>query len=188
MLALVTGVDEVGRGPLAGPVVAAAVILDPRHPIQGLADSKTLSAARRQALFEQIQEHCIAWALGRATVSEIDTLNILKASLLAMQRAVQALSTQPMIALVDGLYSPAFACPGWAMIGGDGLIPSIGAASIMAKVTRDEEMLAMDQLYPGYGFAANKGYPTREHRDALKTLGITPIHRRSFAPVALYTS
>ena len=181
---LIAGVDEVGRGPLAGPVVAAAVILDSQRPIEGLADSKALSAGRRQELFEQINACCIAWAVGRAEVWEIDQLNILRASHVAMQRAVEKLLIQPKALLVDGPYCPTFACPAWAMIGGDGLIAAISAASIMAKVTRDTEMLAMDLLYPGYGFAANKGYPTQLHRDALKILGITPIHRRSFAPVA----
>jgi ribonuclease HII len=180
---IIAGVDEVGRGPLAGPVLAAAVILDPQRPIQGLADSKALRESRRQELFEQIKERCVAWALGRAEVWEIDQVNILQASHLAMQRAVEKLLIQPKAVLVDGPYCPPFACPAWAMIGGDGLIASISAASIMAKVTRDAEMLAMDLLYPGYGFAANKGYPTQLHRDALKALGITPIHRRSFAPV-----
>lgn len=180
---LIAGVDEVGRGPLAGPVVAAAVILDPEQPIQGLADSKTLSAGRRESLFLEIKAHCLAYALGRAEVDEIDTLNILQASLLAMQRAVQNLSLMPSKILVDGCHCPFFTCPAEAIIGGDGLVLSISAASIVAKVTRDAEMEAMESLYPGYGFAAHKGYPTRQHRDALKTLGVTPIHRRSFGPV-----
>lgn len=183
MVSLIAGVDEVGRGPLAGPVVAAAVILDPGRPIQGLADSKTLSARRREALFVEIEARCIAWALGRAEVDEIDTLNILQASLLAMQRAVKNLSLLPSKILVDGCHCPFFTCPAEAIIGGDGLITSISAASIMAKVTRDAEMQVMDSLYPGYGFAAHKGYPTQQHRDALKILGVTPIHRRSFGPV-----
>ena len=179
----VVGVDEVGRGPLAGPVVAAAVVLDPSRPIPGLADSKILNSIKRQELFEEIKKYCIAWALGRAEVHEIDALNILRASLLAMQRAVEKLAHPPSVALVDGLHCPVFSCPAWAMIKGDGLIASISAASIMAKVTRDNEMLAMDLVYPGYGFAENKGYPTKQHRDSLKNLGITPIHRQSFAPV-----
>ena len=179
----VAGVDEVGRGPLAGPVVAAAVILDPSQAIQGLADSKVLSARRRESLFLEIKLRCIAWALGRAEVHEIDTLNILQASLLAMQRAVKNLPLLPSKILVDGCHCPFFTCPAEAIIGGDRLIPSISAASIMAKVIRDAEMQVMDNVYPGYGFSANKGYPTQQHRDALKTLGVTPIHRRSFSPV-----
>jgi len=179
----VAGVDEVGRGPLAGPVVAAAVVLDPGQPILGLADSKTLSARRRESLFVEIERCCVAWAWGWAEVEEIDSLNILQASLLAMQRAVQNLSLLPSKILVDGCHCPLFACPAEAIIGGDGLIPSISAASIMAKVIRDAIMHFMDSLYPGYGFAAHKGYPTQQHRNALKILGVTPIHRRSFGPV-----
>lgn len=179
----VAGVDEVGRGPLAGPVVAAAVILDPSQPIEGLADSKTLSARQRESLCIEIKARCRAWALGRAEVEEIDSLNILQASLLAMQRAVENLSLLPCKILVDGGHCPFFTCPAEAIIGGDGLIPSISAASIVAKVTRDAEMETLDSLYPGYGFAAHKGYPTRQHRNAIKTLGVTPIHRRSFGPV-----
>lgn len=180
---LVAGVDEVGRGPLAGPVVAAAVILDPERPIRGLADSKALTEGRRQELFAQIKANCIAWAIGCASVVEIDSLNILRASHLAMQRAVLGLAREAQLVLVDGLHCPSFPCPAWALIQGDGLIPIISAASIMAKVTRDAEMLDMDRLYPGYHFAANKGYPTQVHLEALKVLGATPIHRRSFAPV-----
>lgn len=179
----VVGVDEVGRGPLAGPVVAAAVILDPSRPIVGLADSKILNSSKRQELFEEIQKYCIAWAIGRAEVHEIDALNILRASLLAMQRAVENLAISATIALVDGLHCPVLSCPAWAMVKGDGLISSISAASIMAKVTRDTEMLAMDLRYPGYGFAEHKGYPTKQHCEGLRTLGVTPIHRQSFAPV-----
>jgi ribonuclease HII len=185
MINQIVGVDEVGRGPLAGPVVAAAVVLDPCRPIRGLADSKILSSPKRQELFEEIKKYCIAWAIGRAEVHEIDTLNILQASLLAMQRAVEKLPNLPHIALalVDGLHCPVFPFPAWAIIKGDSLIASISAASIMAKVTRDEEMVRMDLKYPGYGFAQHKGYPTRQHCEALKTLGVTPIHRQSFGPV-----
>ena len=177
------GIDEVGRGPLAGPVVAAAVILDPARPIEGLADSKALSARRRDLLFEQICTHAVAWAVGRAEVAEIDQLNILQASLLAMQRAVAGLSPVPVSALVDGNRLPQLPCPGRAIVGGDATEPCISAASIVAKVLRDREMVAMDDRYPGYGLARHKGYPTAQHLAALRTLGVSPIHRRSFGPV-----
>ncbi len=180
---LLAGVDEVGRGPLAGPVVAAAVILDPARPIAGLADSKALTEKRRQALDIEIREQALAWALGRAEVEEIDALNILQASLLAMQRAVAALSVAPYRALVDGNCCPVLACPAEAVIKGDQTVPVISAASIIAKVARDAEMVALDAVYPGYGFAVHKGYPTKAHLDALDRLGVLPIHRRSFAPV-----
>ncbi len=180
---LLAGVDEVGRGPLAGPVVAAAVILDPARPIAGLADSKALSEKRRQALDIEIREKALAWALGRAEVDEIDALNILQASLLAMQRAVAALSVTPYRALVDGNRCPLLACPAEAVIKGDQTVPVIGAASIIAKVARDAEMVALDAVYPGYGFAVHKGYPTKAHLEALDRLGVLPVHRRSFAPV-----
>lgn len=177
------GVDEAGRGPLAGDVVAAAVILHKRRPIPGLADSKQLSEKKREALFVQIQERAVAWAVARATVEEIDRFNILQASLLAMRRAVEALTLQPEHILVDGNRLPQWPYRAEAVIGGDNLIPSISAASILAKVTRDREMVAMDDLYPGFGFADHKGYGTRAHLAALQSLGVTPIHRRSFAPV-----
>ncbi len=177
------GVDEVGRGPLAGDVVAAAVILDPARPIPGLRDSKKLSAARREALAEEIREHALAWAVARASVSEIDTLNILQASLLAMHRAVQALVPQPEWVLVDGNRLPRWDYRSEPVIGGDDRVPAIAAASILAKVQRDAELVALDAQYPGYGFAAHKGYPTAAHLQALRTLGVTPVHRRSFAPV-----
>ena len=179
----IAGVDEAGRGPLAGPVVAAAVILDPARPIEGLADSKALSARRRDLLFEQICTHAVAWAVGRAEVAEIDQLNILQASLLAMQRAVAGLSPVPVSALVDGNRLPQLPCPGRAIVGGDAIEPCISAASIVAKVLRDREMVAMDDRYPGYGLARHKGYPTAQHLAALRTLGVSPIHRRSFGPV-----
>jgi ribonuclease HII len=153
----VVGLDEVGRGPLAGPVVAAAVILDPRRPIRGLADSKTLSAPAREALDAKIRERVLAFALGRAEVAEIDALNILHASLLAMERAVAALSLVPEYALVDGNCCPHLSCPVRAVVDGDALIPAVSAASIVAKVARDREMVALDRLYPGYGFAAPGG-------------------------------
>lgn len=181
--ACLAGVDEVGRGPLAGPVVAAAVILDPAHRIEGLADSKQLSAKRREALAGEIRRHALAWALGRAEVEEIDRINILQASLLAMQRAVTALILPPEMVLVDGNRCPSLACPVQAVIKGDSLVPAISAASILAKVSRDREMLDLDARYPGYGLAQHKGYPSRVHLQALQDLGVLPIHRRSYAPV-----
>jgi ribonuclease HII len=180
---LFAGVDEVGRGPLAGPVVAAAVILDPDKTIEGLRDSKILTPAKREFLYEQIQLYALSWAIGRAEVEEIDQINIFQASLLAMQRAVEALHIQPGKILVDGTHCPKVICPAEAIIKGDSKIPAISAASIMAKVTRDREMVAMDLLYPGYGLAGHKGYPTVAHQAALRQLGVTPIHRRSFKPV-----
>ncbi|MCC5887388.1 MAG: ribonuclease HII [Gammaproteobacteria bacterium] len=179
----VAGVDEVGRGPLAGPVVAAAVILDPLRPIDGLNDSKRLTAARRAALEPIIQECALAWALGRAEVEEVDELNVLMASMLAMQRAVAALGQVPGHVLVDGNRTPALPCPATAIIGGDGKVAAIAAASILAKVARDREMTDCDSRYPGYGFARHKGYPSAEHVAALMALGPTPLHRKSFAPV-----
>jgi ribonuclease HII len=179
----VAGVDEVGRGPLAGPVVAAAVILHPQRPISGLADSKKLSEKRREALDREIRERALCWALGRAEPEEIDRINILQASLLAMQRAVAALNTQPGLALVDGNRAPALPCMVETIVGGDASEPVISAASIIAKVARDREMVELDQRYPGYGLARHKGYPTKQHLEALESLGVTPIHRRSFAPV-----
>lgn len=180
---LVAGVDEVGRGPLAGPVVTAAVILDPDHPIEGLADSKKLTESRREKLAEIIKEHCLAWSIGRAEVDEIDEINILQATMLAMQRAVEGLSPAPDHVLIDGNRCPELPCTAEAIIKGDGLVPAISAASIIAKVTRDREMVELDHVYPGYGLAGHKGYPTKEHMAALLELGVTPIHRRSFAPV-----
>ena len=180
---LVCGVDEVGRGPLAGPVVAAAVILDPGRPIAGLNDSKKLSERRREALFDEITSLALCWALGRAEVEEIDEINILQASLLAMQRAVSALDIAPRQALVDGNRLPRLDCPARAIVGGDASEPCISAASIIAKVSRDHEMVVLDRSYPGYGLAQHKGYPTKAHMAALQTLGVTSIHRRSFAPV-----
>jgi ribonuclease HII len=179
----IAGVDEVGRGPLCGPVVTAAVILDPRHPILGLNDSKKLSEARREQLFEEICAKSLAWCLGRAEVEEIDRLNILQATLLAMQRAVEGLSVQPRLALIDGNRCPRLAMPSSAVIKGDSRVPAIAAASILAKVSRDREMRELDARYPGYGIAVHKGYPTPAHLEALRRLGPTLIHRRSFAPV-----
>lgn len=184
MSELIAGVDEVGRGPLAGPVVTAAVILDPKQPIEGLADSKRLSEKRREALFDEIQQKALAWHIGRCEVEEIDELNILHATMLAMRRSVEGLSTQPDKVMVDGNRCPeGLLMPCEAVIKGDDLIAAISAASILAKVSRDREMVALDAQYPGYGLAGHKGYPTKAHMEALQRLGATPIHRRSFAPV-----
>lgn len=180
---LVAGVDEVGRGPLCGPVVTAAVILDPARPILGLNDSKKLSEARREALFDEIREKALAWCIARAEVEEIDRLNILHATLLAMQRAVEGLAVTPRLALIDGNRCPKLAVPCAPVVKGDSRVPAIAAASILAKVSRDREMQALELQYPGYGIAGHKGYPTAEHLRALQQLGATPIHRRSFAPV-----
>tara|TARA_R110000764_G_scaffold218298_4_gene305735 strand:+ start:12920 stop:13522 length:603 start_codon:yes stop_codon:yes gene_type:complete len=180
---LIAGVDEVGRGPLCGAVVTAAVILDPSRPIAGLNDSKKLTEARREALFPLIQERALAWYIARAEVEEIDELNILHATMLAMQRAVAGLSVRPDLVLIDGNRCPALPMRSEAVIKGDSRVPAIAAASILAKVARDREMVALDRQYPGYGMARHKGYPTPVHLKALRDLGATPIHRRSFAPV-----
>ena len=179
----VAGVDEVGRGPLVGNVVAAAVILDPARPIPGLTDSKKLSAGKRERLQEQIRERALAWAIASASPAEIDELNILQASLLAMRRAVLALDPQPDHALIDGNRCPQLPCTAEAVIKGDLLVEAISAASILAKVHRDREMLDLHQRYPEYGFDRHKGYPTRAHLEALAQLGPLAEHRRSFAPV-----
>ncbi|MCB1846053.1 MAG: ribonuclease HII [Ottowia sp.] len=179
----VAGVDEVGRGPLAGDVVAAAVILDPARPVSGLRDSKQLSAARREQLAAQIREQALAWSVARATVAEIDELNILQASLLAMHRAVRALQPQPVYVLVDGNRLPRWDYASEPVVKGDDRVAAIAAASILAKVQRDAELLELDRQYPGYGFARHKGYPTPAHLAALRELGATAVHRRSFAPV-----
>lgn len=180
---ILAGVDEAGRGPLAGPVVAAAVVLNASHPIDGLADSKTLSALRREALADLIRAHATAWALGMASVEEIDRLNILQATLLAMQRAVQGLGMTPGLVLVDGNRAPRLSCPVRTVVRGDALIQSISAASILAKVARDAILQNLDGEYPGYGFAVHKGYPTAAHQRALQALGPSPAHRRSFGPI-----
>jgi len=180
---LVAGIDEAGRGPLAGPVAAAAVILDPARPIAGIADSKLLKPARRIELAAEIRDKALAFAVAFASVEEIDRINILQASLLAMERAVAGLGLAPARALVDGNRCPRLACPADAIVGGDGSVPVIGAASILAKVARDQEMIALDLRFPGYGFARHKGYPTREHMAALREHGPCPIHRRSYRPV-----
>lgn len=180
---LTAGVDEVGRGPLAGDVVTAAVILDPENPIEGLNDSKKLTEKRRELLFVEIQEKALAWTIARASVAEIDELNILQASLLAMKRAVEALKIQPEFVLVDGNKLPKWRYQAEAVVKGDSRVKAIAAASILAKVTRDREMVAFDNRYPEYGFAGHKGYPTKVHMQALETAGVSPIHRRSYAPV-----
>ncbi|MBV2128138.1 ribonuclease HII [Arsukibacterium indicum] len=182
---LLCGVDEVGRGPLVGAVVTAAVILDPARPIAGLTDSKKLSAAKREALAQQIKERALCWALGRAEPAEIDRLNILHATMLAMQRAVAALTIQPEWAMIDGNRCPELPMPATAVVKGDSLVPEISAASILAKVARDAEMAGLDERYPHFGFAAHKGYPTAQHLAAIGEYGILAEHRRSFKPVRL---
>jgi len=180
---LVAGVDEVGVGPLAGPVVAAAVILDPARSIDGLADSKCLTEKRRETLAGTVRENALAWSIGRVDNQDIDRLNILRARLLAMQLAVQGLAVLPDHVQVDGNRCPVLACTVEAVIKGDQTIPAISAASILAKVTRDAEMTELDARYPGYGFARHKGYGTRAHLAALEELGACAIHRTSYAPV-----
>ena len=182
---LIAGVDEVGRGPLAEPVVAAAVILD--KPIEGLTDSKKLTSKRREILFEQIQQQATAISIGSASVEEIDRINILQASLLAMKRAVLTLPTQPDQVQIDGQFCPALPYPCKAIIQGDRKIYQISAASIIAKVTRDRLMQDLAKKHPGYGLEKHNGYPTKQHLSALQELGVTDIHRRSFAPVKKYS-
>lgn len=177
------GVDEAGRGPLAGAVFAAAVILDPARPVQGLADSKLLDPARRARLADAIRRDALAWAVASATVAEIDELNILRASLSAMARAVECLGVDPGEVVVDGLHVPGTRWPERAVVKGDRLVPAISAASILAKTARDAEMAELDLRFPGYGFARHKGYPTPEHLAALRLLGPCEIHRRTFGPV-----
>lgn len=181
---LFAGVDEVGRGPLVGDVVTAAVILDPMHPIEGLNDSKKLSEKKRLKLFAEIKEKALAWSIGSASPQEIDELNILQATMLAMQRAVAELPIQPECVLVDGNRTPKFSCPSEAVIKGDGLVAEISAASILAKVTRDAQMVELDKQYPQYQFAKHKGYPTAAHLAVLAELGPLDQYRRSFKPVA----
>lgn len=183
MALLVCGVDEAGRGPLAGPVYAAAVILDELYPIAGLGDSKKLSEKKRDALAVEIRQHAASWAIATASAEEIDELNILRASLLAMKRAVEALSVRPHEVLVDGLYCPDTGLPSRAIVKGDSSVAAISAASILAKTARDSAMLALHEIYPQYGFAVHKGYPTAAHMAALKLHGASPEHRRSFRPV-----
>ncbi|MBC7182764.1 MAG: ribonuclease HII [Marinobacter sp.] len=180
---LLAGVDEVGRGPLIGAVVTAAVILDPERPIAGLADSKKLTEKRRNALYEEIVQHALAWSVGRCEAYEIDRLNIYQATMLAMERAVSGLAPLPEYILVDGNRCPRWHWPSEPVIKGDSRVEAISAASIIAKVTRDREMAELDTRFPGFGLAQHKGYPTPVHLEALRRLGATPEHRRSFRPV-----
>lgn len=182
----VAGVDEAGRGPLAGPVIAAAVILDDRHPIKGLADSKQLTVKQREALFIAIRHQSLSWSVARATVAEIDKMNILQASLLAMQRAVAKLKVPPHLVLVDGNKCPTFSCDSRAIIKGDQTESAISAASIVAKVLRDRLMIMLSKRYPNYGFAQHKGYSTQQHLEALHRYGPSRIHRKTFSPVNTY--
>ena len=182
-LVAVAGVDEVGRGPLAGPVTAAAVILDPARPVFGLRDSKRLTERARDRLAIEIRQSAIACSVAHASVEEIDDLNILHASMLAMQRAIETLSAEPSLALIDGNRSPLVACATQAIIKGDDRVPVISAASVLAKVARDALMVELAEKWPGYGFEQHKGYGTALHRRKLQELGVTPAHRRSFAPV-----
>jgi ribonuclease HII len=185
---LVAGVDEAGRGPLAGPVVAAAVILEAGRPVRGLADSKVLTAARREALVPVIRDCSLAWALGWAEAAEVDAVNILQATFLAMRRALEALAKAPTHVVIDGNRAPSLAglpfdCTVETVVAGDATVPSVSAASILAKCARDARMIELDAHYPGYGFAGHKGYPTPAHLAALRRLGPSPVHRLSFAPV-----
>lgn len=183
MIRIVAGIDEVGVGPLAGPVVASAVILRRCCRIDGLTDSKRLSPRKREIVAEQIKQVAVAWAIGRADVAEIDQKNVLQATWLAMQRAFAGLDVVPSYVVVDGKYVPDLPCAGRAIVGGDGLVAEISAASVLAKVCRDAEMVSWDLVYPQYGFAVHKGYGTARHLEALKQHGPCPIHRQSFAPV-----
>ena len=180
---LIAGVDEVGRGPLCGDVVTAAVILDPNNPIVGLTDSKKLSEKKREALFDVIKQNALAWCVARASVDEIDELNILHATMLAMQRAVSGLNIKPNYVLVDGNRCPNFGIRTQAVVKGDLLVAEISAASILAKVTRDREMVELDKLYPQYGLAKHKGYPTKDHLNAIEQHGVNHLYRKSFAPI-----
>lgn len=180
---LIAGVDEVGRGPLCGDVVTAAVILDPNKPIEGLTDSKKLSEKKREALFDVIKKNALAWCVARASVDEIDELNILHATMLAMQRAVSGLNIKPNYVLVDGNRCPNFGIRTQAVVKGDLLVAEISAASILAKVTRDREMVELDKLYPQYGLAKHKGYPTKDHLNAIEQHGVNHLYRKSFAPI-----
>ena len=180
---LMCGVDEAGRGPLAGPVFAAAVILDPAHPITGLRDSKKLSEAQRNALADEIKLKALAWSIAQCSVQEIDHLNILQASMLAMRRAVEGLSVQPTLALIDGNRCPVMPVRSEAIVKGDDKVPAISAASILAKTARDALLHALHETYPHYAFDQHKGYPTALHLERLKQHGVSPVHRRSYAPV-----
>ncbi len=180
---LICGVDEAGRGPLAGPVFAAAVILDPTRPVEGLRDSKKLSEAQRNALAEQIKNRALAWSVAQCSVQEIDSLNILQASMLAMRRAVEGLSVQPTLALIDGNRCPVMPVRSEAIVKGDDKVAAISAASILAKTARDALLIALHETYPHYAFDQHKGYPTALHLERLKLHGVSPVHRRSYAPV-----
>ncbi|RXZ38844.1 ribonuclease HII [Oxalobacteraceae bacterium CAVE-383] len=180
---IICGVDEAGRGPLAGPVFAAAVILDAQRPIAGLRDSKKLTASTREQLAEEIKAHAVAWAIAQCSEQEIDTLNILHASMLAMRRAVEALSTLPTLALIDGNRCPVMAVRSEAIVGGDDKVAAISAASILAKTARDAALCELHLIYPNYGFDQHKGYPTELHLARLQLHGVSPVHRRSYAPV-----
>ncbi len=180
---LICGVDEAGRGPLAGAVFAAAVILDPAKPIDGLRDSKKLTEARRNILAEQIKEHALAWSIAQCSESEIDALNILQASMLAMRRAVEGLKVMPTLALIDGNRCPVMSIRSEAIVKGDDKIPAISAASILAKTARDAALMALHLQYPQYGFDQHKGYPTSLHLERLRMHGVSPVHRKSYAPV-----
>lgn len=180
---IICGVDEAGRGPLAGPVMAAAVILDPAHPIDGLRDSKKLSALQREALTIEIKQHALAWSVAQCSEAEIDTLNILQASLLAMRRAIEALSLTPTLALIDGNRCPVMSVRSEAIIKGDDKVPAISAASILAKTARDEALAHLHLHYPQYAFDQHKGYPTALHLARLREFGVSPVHRKSYAPV-----
>ena len=184
--ALTAGVDEAGRGPLAGPVVAAAVILDPNNPIEGLADSKKLTAKKREALEPLIKERALAWCVAEASVEEIDEINILQATMLAMQRAVAGLQVQPEFVQVDGNCIPKLPMMAEAIVKGDAKVQAISAASILAKTHRDAYMMTQAKKYPGYGFENHMGYGTAEHIKAVETLGVLPIHRKTFKPISLY--
>ncbi|HLD10080.1 MAG TPA: ribonuclease HII [Methylophilaceae bacterium] len=182
-LLLICGVDEAGRGPLAGAVYAAAVILNPAHSIIGLADSKTLSEKKRDSLAIQIKQYALAWAIASSSVEEIDEINILQASLLAMKRAIEGLKIIPQQVLVDGLHCPKISIPSQAIVKGDSKVQAIAAASILAKTARDEDLYQLDKIYPQYNFARHKGYPTADHLARLAEHGVSPVHRRSYAPV-----
>lgn len=184
--AIIAGVDEAGRGPLAGAVYAAAVILDPERPVDGLADSKVLKAEQREALAVQIRAQALAWFVASASVQEIDSLNILRATMLAMQRAVAGLAVAPELAMVDGNQAPKLRCAVQTVIKGDALVPAISAASILAKTARDADLLRLHALYPQYGFDQHKGYGTPQHLSLLREHGPCPEHRRSFAPIKAY--
>lgn len=180
---LICGADEAGRGPLAGPVFAAAVILDPKHPIEGLRDSKKLSEHKREVLAEEIKQHALAWAIAQCSVEEIDTINILQASMLAMKRAIESLKVVPELALIDGNRCPKLAIAAEAIIKGDDKVPAISAASILAKTARDADLLELHKQYPQYAFDQHKGYPTALHLARLREFGVSPVHRKSYGPV-----